>query len=388
MSAQKTQPEAASRPLPPGWRWVRLGEVCELNYGESLPAHLRREGPIPVYGSNGIVGYHDRSVTQGATVIIGRKGSVGEVHFCNGPCWPIDTTYYIDRTKIEADIEWLSYWLRALGLSELNKAAAIPGLNRHDAYNLLLPLPPLSEQKRIAAILREQMAAVERARRAAEEQLEAVKALRAAYLRAVFPGPTEPLPDGWRWVRLGEVCVEDRKIVEPNSNLAQTLPYLSLEHIESNSGRILKHPNEPVGDEGKSTTFAFDSRHVLYGKLRPYLNKVALPDFAGRCTTEIIPLLPTEQVDREFLCWLLRRPETVEAAMREKTGSRMPRANMRELMKIHVPLPPLSEQKRIAAILREQMAQVDRLRKALEEQLDTINKLPAALLREAFSGRL
>ena len=189
-------------------------------------------------------------------------------------------------------------------------------------------------------------------------------------------------------MRLGEVCEQDRRIVEPGSHVAAALPYLSLEHVESNTGRILRESAETVQDEGKSTTFAFDSRHVLYGKLRPYLNKVALPDFTGRCTTEIIPLLPADSTDRYYLAWILRRDETVVAAMRQRTGSRMPRADMDDLLSLEIPLPPLEEQKRIAGILNEQMAAVERARKAIEEELDGINKLPAALLRRAFAGEL
>ena len=182
------QPATTNRPLPEGWRWVRLGEVCEFNYGKGLPSHSRVYGNIPVYGSNGIVGYHSVAVTHGPTIIIGRKGSIGEVHYSDGPCWPIDTTYYIDKTKIDSVFEWLIFALRFLRLSELNKAAAIPGLNREDAYSLVIPLPPLPEQQRIAAVLREQMDAVERLRRALEEQLEAINTLPAAILRKAFSG--------------------------------------------------------------------------------------------------------------------------------------------------------------------------------------------------------
>jgi type I restriction enzyme S subunit len=76
----------------------------------------------------------------------------------------------------------------------------------------------------------------------------------------------------------------------------------------------------------------FDTHHVLYCKLRPYLNKVAVPDFVGRCSTELIPLLPKPDISREYLAWLLRRPQTVQAAMQERTGARMPRANMRYVL--------------------------------------------------------
>ncbi len=197
----------------------------------------------------------------------------------------------------------------------------------------------------------------------------------------------KPLPEGWRWVKLGEVCIQDRQIIDPGSEKA-LCPYLGLEHIESNTGKILLETHELDEKQGKSTTFAFNSHHVLYGKLRPYLNKVALPNFEGRCTTELIPLLPTDLIDRDFFAWLLRCEEIVNAAMQGKTGSRMPRADMDELLKFLIPLPPLQEQQRIAARLREQMQAVDEARQAAEAQLKAINQLPAALLRQAFSGAL
>ena len=195
-----------------------------------------------------------------------------------------------------------------------------------------------------------------------------------------------PLPDGWRWVRLREICDEDRKTVEFNSEISKKRPYISLEHVESDTGRILKIIDKSIENEGKSTTFAFDERHVLYGKLRPYLNKVALPDFEGRCTTELIPILPKSETNREFLAWLLRRTETVEAAMQGKTGSRMPRANLGELLNLEVPYTSHSEQQRIVAILDARMATVERARAAAEAQLEAARALPSAYLRAVFDS--
>jgi type I restriction enzyme S subunit len=192
------------------------------------------------------------------------------------------------------------------------------------------------------------------------------------------------LPPGWRWVRLGEVCVQDRALVDPKSEAALHLSYLGLENIESQTGRILKSAIGPAADEGISTTYAFDTRHVLYGKLRPYLNKVALPDFAGRCTTEVIPLLPKPELDKTYLCWLIRRTDTVAVAMRDVTGSRMPRADMSAILKHEIPLPPLPEQQRIAAILKEQMAAVDKARAAAEARLEAVKALPAAFRNQIF----
>ena len=78
-----------------------------MHYGSSLSAHDRIDGAYKVFGSNGQVGTHNEPLTYDATIVIGRKGSVGKVHFVNEPCWPIDTTYFIDAQSTDADLQWL-----------------------------------------------------------------------------------------------------------------------------------------------------------------------------------------------------------------------------------------------------------------------------------------
>src|SRR5260221_8411502 len=83
--------------LPQGWTSIALGDLFDFKYGKGLPQEKRKgSGSVSVYGSNGVVGVHNASVTNGPTIVIGRKGSVGEVHLSPKGCWPIDTTYFID----------------------------------------------------------------------------------------------------------------------------------------------------------------------------------------------------------------------------------------------------------------------------------------------------
>ncbi|MEH1772778.1 restriction endonuclease subunit S [Nostoc sp.] len=140
--------------LPPHWKVVKLGDVCEFIYGKTLPKSQRESGSIPVYGSNGIIDWHNQAITSGTTIVIGRKGSIGKVNFSLIPCYPIDTTYYIDDVKQPCDLYYLYYSLSILNLSALNSSVAIPGLNRNDAYAKVIYLPPLPEQKTIAHTLR------------------------------------------------------------------------------------------------------------------------------------------------------------------------------------------------------------------------------------------
>lgn len=183
-------------------------------------------------------------------------------------------------------------------------------------------------------------------------------------------------------VRLRDIAIEDKQIVLPRSKEALSRPYLGLEQIESTTGRILKY--ETSSAEGKSSTFAFDTSHILYGKLRPYLNKVAIPERVGRCSTEIIPLLP-QGVDREFLAFLLRTERVVSAAMSEKTGSRMPRADMDALLDVEVFIPESEAQQRIIADrLRGQLAAVEQARQAAQARKAEFSKLRARLTAQAF----
>ena len=196
--------------------------------------------------------------------------------------------------------------------------------------------------------------------------------------------------------QLDELCEMDRQGLRPEDPLASQLPFVGVENVEGCTGILDFGTDSRVGEQ-KSTAYRFDERHVLYAKLRPYLNKVAAPGFAGRCSTELVPLLPREGVDRDYLAHLLRRKETVDYATASVTGTRMPRTDMGALMSMRVPFPPLDEQKKIVEVLNR-VAYIRRLRTRATESLrefipalfikmfgdhDTIgSRFPCAPLRE------
>ena len=132
---------------------MTLGEFTPFNYGKGLKeAHRNSTGNVPVYGSNGIVGWHDKALTDGPTIIIGRKGTVGAVHYSPIPCWPIDTTFFVTGQDPEL-VRYQYYALKALKLEGMNSDSAVPGLNRDAAHARRMRIPSLSEQRDIAHIL-------------------------------------------------------------------------------------------------------------------------------------------------------------------------------------------------------------------------------------------
>ncbi|MBL8820873.1 MAG: restriction endonuclease subunit S, partial [Planctomyces sp.] len=127
--------------------------------------------------------------------------------------------------------------------------------------------------------------------------------------------------------------------------------------------------------------------HVLYGRLRPYLNKVLSPDFAGHCSTEIFPIAPRPGLQREYLRYWLQAGETVQRINATCTGARMPRADMNEVLDFTIPLPPLPEQQRIVARLDEAFAGIATARAHAEQNLRNARALFESQLQAVFSQR-
>jgi type I restriction enzyme, S subunit len=122
--------------VPRGWEMKTLEEVGYLNYGKALKADTRVEGSVPVFGSSGIVGTHNKPLTEGPGIIVGRKGNVGSVHLSHATFWPIDTVYFISADQF-------SYYLfhNLQYQNFINGDAAVPGLNRNFAHSLPVLIP-------------------------------------------------------------------------------------------------------------------------------------------------------------------------------------------------------------------------------------------------------
>ncbi len=186
------------------------------------------------------------------------------------------------------------------------------------------------------------------------------------------------LPKGWEIKKLGEVCEYDKS---PNKSI--NLPYVGLENIESNTGKFIgSYEIQQV----KSSTFYFTKKHILYGRLRPYLNKVLLPNFEGHCSTEIFPIKVKKDLDRRFLFYWLTSNDIVKKIVATWTGTRMPRANMNAVIEFYFPLPPLPEQQRIVTILDAAFAAIDRAKAIAEQNLKNSKEIFESYLQGVFEN--
>lgn len=393
--------------LPAGWRWVRLGEVATLNPARpSLGCDADSPTPfIPMSavleGGRGIAVVALRpyaEVRQGYTYF-----APGDVLFAKiTPCMQNrkhavvpsleagfgfgSTEFHVIRPSATILAEWARFFLlqpSVLRDAEAHFSGAVGQQRVPEGWlaSLPIPLPPLAEQQRIAAILQRQMAAVGRARAAAEAQMAAARALPAAYLRQVFESEEAK---GWPRRKLGEVCdfLDGRRIPVNDTERQRRIrgkpqeelyPYYGANgQVGWIDGYLFDEPLILLAEDGGA--FGSATKSIAYGiSGRAWVNNHAHV------------LRPRPAVDYDYCLLVLAiRPDVGDLI----TGSTRGKLNQEVAAGIYLPLPPLCEQRRIAGILQRQMAAVERAREAVVEQMAELDRLPGALLRRAFGGGL
>ena len=191
------------------------------------------------------------------------------------------------------------------------------------------------------------------------------------------------LPDGWGWTTLGEIIEPSKERANPHE--IEHVPYISLEHIEKDTGKLIRCG---CSSEVKSTKTKFKRGDLLYGKLRPYLNKVYLSDFEGICSTDILVFSKKEFYSNVFLFYRLLCPDFVNYASHNVSGVNLPRVNFQTLSQFKLLLPPLPEQHRIAAKIEELFTKLDAGIDALHKVGAQLKRYRQSVLKAAFEGKL
>ena len=367
------------------WPIVRLGEICELEYGRSLPSGVRVAGEHKVFGSNGVVGAHNAAISNGETVVVGRKGSVGEINHSCSSCWPIDTTYFVDRNSTKQNLRWLFYAIKHLNLRSLTKSTGVPGLNRSDAYALNIPLPPLEEQKRIAAIL-DQADALRRLR---ARTLDRLGALGQAIFHEMF------VERGEIWPKHSiEALVENARTGPFGSQLLSSelvddgIPVLGIDNVVSNEfawGKSRFISPEKYATLRRYTVLPGDILITIMGTIgRCIVVPSGIPTAIN--TKHICCLTPKYNlIGSEFLrAAFLYHPEILKQLGVQTKGAIMPGLNMGIIKGLVIPLPPLAVQEEFA----ERLSTATSVLHEARRQDGMTQTLFTSLQYRAFRGEL
>ncbi len=187
------------------------------------------------------------------------------------------------------------------------------------------------------------------------------------------------IPPSWVWTRIGEVSNYGIAVKAEFSDVVDDTWVLELEDIEKESSKLLSKVTAKDRNF-KSSKNRFDKGDVLYGKLRPYLDKVIVADEKGVCSTEVIPLHGFSNIDPYYLRWMMKSPYFKEYAENSTHGMRMPRLGTEKALVALFPFPPLEEQKRIVAKVGELMALCDKLEAQQQQQANTVLRANTAAI--------
>lgn len=402
--------------LPAGWKWVKLGEVCGIIMGQSPPSssyNKINEGLPFFQGKADFDTYFPKvriwcfqpiKVVEEGTILISVRAPVGPVNISNTKCC-IGRGLAGIRMKEEKVFNWYIFWYlfsKEHEIASIGSGSTFSAIPKDDLANLIVPLPPLSEQKRIAEKLKILMGEIDEARVSCEKQLEAAKSLPSAYLREVFESPES---QKWEKKKLGEVIKltqsgtwGDEPFEAPREEIFTVIRSTEVDHkgvisikdekvaqrrVKPETARkyFLK-PNDLLIVRSGGTT-----GKIILGRVGIYLgepNKYLFSNFLIKVQADENLVLP--EFLWRYLNWDKFLEDNIPNLMRRTTG--IQNLPMDEYFSIMIPLPPLPEQKRIAAYLKEKIDQAEKLRETLEKELETINSLPQTILSKAFQGEL
>lgn len=427
--------------LPGGWEIPSIREILTVNYGKGLKEANRKPGRVSVYGSNGTVGKHVTPLTCGPTTIIGRKGTVGAVHFSPEPCWPIDTTYYIDEFQ-GLDPEYVTFGLCNLSLGTLDTSTAIPGLNRDDLYRQDIPLAPLAEQKRIVSKIQELLSQINATRARLAKVSQILKRFRQAVLAAACSGH---LTEDWRIERnfdgaaeklLAEIINKRKTRMkeiglgtnrQPSEPDASQLPEVPEEWVPatmdqltclvtsgsrgwakyySDSGPIfiraqdintdnlilssVAHVRPPTNAEGRRTRVQLGDLLVTITGANVTKSAVVSMEVGEAYVSQHVALIrPVERDTQRFLYLWTVSPQHGRAKLLEDAyGAGKPGLNLDNLKGMIVGVPPLDEQREIVRRVESLFKLADSIEKSVEKATKRADKLTQAILTKAFRGEL
>lgn len=401
--------------IPKEWEAVTLKEICEMERGFSYKSehltqektekefitinNLEKEGglkdTVRLYLKDIVKG--DERFYVGKNELFIANTDMAKGHIIGAPILIKDKSkrcvFSMDLTRLllksnDLTTNFFFYLLLHPKIRNFMKRNAqgtnVLHLNHQLIASLIFPLPPLSEQKKITEILLTVDQAIEKVNEAITKTEKLKKGLVQELLTKGIEHKefknTEigKIPKDWHMTKLGNIIKQKKETISPCS--IKPTRYIGLEHINSGECKIKQWGNS---SEVKSIKFQFKAGDILYGKLRPYLNKVVIVEWNGVCSTDILVFEAKKIMINIYILYLMHHPNTLRYAIATSTGTNHPRTSWRMLSKLKVSLPPLPEQNKIAEIL----STVDERIQLLKEKKNKLERVKKGLMNSLLTGR-
>jgi type I restriction enzyme S subunit len=419
-----------------------LGELLPIKYGKSLPAAIRDgSGSVPVFGSSGVVGHHSTALTNGPTIIVGRKGNVGAVHYSAVPCWPIDTAYFVEPPAGHSPA-YYRYLLSSLNLVRLDKSTAIPGLSRDDYNAVEVTIHAPVRQVEIVAELEKQFSRLDEAVANLQRVKANLKRYKASILKAAVEGrlveteaslahregrtyetgeqllqrileerrgqwqkktgykePSPPaladqidLPDGWVWACVEQLNPCNRPcaygVLQPGEDLANGVPFVRVGDI--NDGMVdfsgMKRIDPDIAAAYPRTYLK--GGEVLLTLVGAIGRTAVVPNtLAGANVARAVGVLPINgSIDPHWVEMWFRNPAKIVEMTGKSHEVARKTLNLEDVRLAAVALPPRHEQIRVVAEVDRHLSIIREVEAEVDANLQRAQTLRQSVLSKAFAA--
>lgn len=365
-----------SKVVPEGWEQKNIGELVTLKYGKSPKEILSKTGNYPVIGTGGITGYSSSFLHEGGTTVIGRKGSINNPSYIEGPFWAIDTTYYSDNYK-GVDPKWFYYSLKAIDLMRYNEASGVPSLNRDTLCAIPLLNPPFAEQQKIATILSSVDNVIEKTR----TQIDKLKDLKTGMMQELLTkgiGHTEfkdslvgRIPKSWDVTTIADIA----RLTSGGTPNRENVDYWNGDVLWVKTGEVnyqtIFDTEEKITALGlkKSSAKLVPAGAILIAMYGQGITrgKVAMLGVPAAMNQACLAIIPNIQVVNDFLYYFLSREYfNLRSMVQEGAQKNLSASIVKEIL---LPIPSKKEQQKIVQVLKSvdiRLADIKQKKKKLE----------------------
>ncbi|MGG7468979.1 restriction endonuclease subunit S [Chryseobacterium arthrosphaerae] len=368
------------------WIECKLGDILFVNSGKGLSVNKMKTGKNPVYGGNGISGFHSEFIYEDIKLIIGRVGAkCGVVHITHPRAWVTDNALVVNFYFENPNLKFFKLLLEIENLNKLSNSTAQPVISGAKIYDYNIYLPPFPEQCAIVKKIETLFSSLDAGIADLKKSQEQLKIYRQAVLKKAFEGElTKNRKKGnIERIKLKEVLTISSQKHKPEKE--EILFYVGLEHIEKHTGKLINSVKLETITTIKNKFFP---NQILYGKLRPYLNKVYLSKEEGVCSTDILVFNISEKINPKFIHLFMMGREFVNNMSNNTSGVNLPRVPTKYIENYLIPFTSLEEQQQIVKEIESRLSVCDDLEKQIKNNLDQAEALRQSILKKAFEGNL
>ena len=390
--------------IPKNWHWIKMGSICQFERGITFPKKAKEkessEENIPclrttnvqeelfiddlIYVDKKYMKNNPAKLVRNNDIIMSSANSrelVGKTCYINELPFPMTFGGFVLNIRAKDIVsEYLFYFLRYEFLFDNFKRLAaqtvnIANINTTKLSNYFIPLPPIEIQNKIVKNIHSLFEKLDKAKKLLQNIVDNYEMRRSVILHKAFDIP-------YVKIKLSKVLSVSKETTTDFSN--PNLKYIGLDNIKKDCGIISYENTKKI----KSTKNVFKMGQILYGKLRPYLNKHDVAKFDGVCSTDIIVFNHCDNTLADYINYYFDTEKFINYIVPKAKGNTLPRVTKKDVLEAECPLPPYEKQKEIVCILDNLLSKEQRTKELAENVLNDIKLMEKKILSLAFRGEL